>query len=50
MSFHPHDIHAGSVLLYFVASMILRKRSSVKSARGEALPKRPCVPMASAML
>ena len=50
MSFHPHDIHAGSVLLGFVASMIWRKRSAVKLASGETLPKRPCVPMASAML
>jgi len=47
---NEHDIHAGSVRLGFVASMIWRRRSSVKSASGEALPKRPCVPMASAML
>jgi hypothetical protein len=48
--FHEHDNQSGSCLLGFVASMILRKRSSVKLAMGDASPSRACMLMASAML
>ena len=49
-TFQEHDIHVGSVLLDFVISMILRKRSSVIFASGESFPNRSCMPMSIAML
>ena len=52
LSIQSQDIHSGTCTcrLDFVISMIVRMRSSVNAATGDASPSRGCRPMSSAML